>query len=131
MDNYIIFSIDNVTDTHTLAKFLRWIDTKRAMSELQSPCVPLVGMYQGKLEHSFMLTEHDFNKYVLPYAWVDNQECVMVVRTNIYGQMLACFRAVSAIWESESLPLRQVSAEEAMRSEGFTYRPDIGIDWVM
>ena len=131
MPNYVIFSIDNATDTHTQAKFLRFMDTKRVMSELQMPPVSLIGKYLGKLEHSFMCEEQDFLKYVLPYGWVDGQDCVMVVWTTKAGNMMAYFRGISSVYISPSAPLEQVSAEEAFKSDGFTYRPDLDIYWVV
>ncbi len=49
MSNYALFSIDNVTDTHTLAKFLRHFDTQVAMSRTKGYLVQCIGSYKGKL----------------------------------------------------------------------------------
>lgn len=78
--SYIIFSIDNVNDTHTLAKFLRHIDTQRAMGKMKGKMVHCIGMYDGMLEPSFLLTQEDF-QYAADY--VKGQESVLEVPSSV------------------------------------------------
>ena len=65
---YVIFSIDNVTDTHTLAKFLRHFDTQVALSKTKGYLMPCIGSYNGKLEQSFICRTEDYLDYVESYA---------------------------------------------------------------
>lgn len=76
---YTIFSVDNFTDLHTLAKFLRLVDTKHMMGEMNGTMKPLVGSYKGKLEYSFIMRTDDFFKHVANSGYVDKQECIMQV----------------------------------------------------
>lgn len=74
----VVFAIDNNTDTHTVAKFLRHVDTLRAMGKIK-PVVQCIGNWEGVLEVSYMMNLKDFDKYVVPYGSVEGQECVLIV----------------------------------------------------
>ncbi len=76
---YIIFSIDNIHDTHTLAKFLRHMDSKFALGYTRSKLTPCVGLYQGVLEYSFVCHEDDYCQFVVPYGATQNQESILAV----------------------------------------------------
>ncbi len=76
---YTIFSIDNFTVLHTLAKFLRLVDTKQMMGQMEGTMKPLVGSYKGKMEYSFIMRTDDFFKHVANSGYVDKQECIMQV----------------------------------------------------
>lgn len=55
----VIFSIDD-TSTRGLYKFYRFVDQQTAMGKFKDfPVVPLIGMYKGKPEHSFMVGLQD------------------------------------------------------------------------
>ena len=126
--DYVIFSIDNSTDLHTLAKFTRWIDTKRALTELKEEPWVLIGKWRGKLENSFLMRSQDFYKYVLPFEWVKNQEAIMKVSADkrMAAQIVSFDEEILAKGN-----LRQVSADSAFKSEGFTYCPKRNIYWVL
>lgn len=128
MLDYVVFSIDDAHNLHTLAKFTRWIDTKRALGEIQEEPLVLIGKWRGKLENSFLMRRDDFNKYVVPFDWVKNQKSIMRVSAgkrmeaqiiNSYGEILTKGH------------LRQVSAGSAFNAEGFTYCPKRNIYWVL
>lgn len=70
---YVLFSIDNWNDTHTLAKFLRHIDTQRASSLMKGQMQMLIGSYQGTPELSFIMLTEDFDEWVIGSGYVDNQ----------------------------------------------------------
>lgn len=123
----VVFSIDNVTDLHTLAKFLHYMDTKRATMSMKGNLIQCIGSYEGKLELSFLVTEEDYRKHVIPSGYIDNQESVMVVCEQTYS---AYFKSISSTWYSNPKRLREVSKKEAMQSEGWTYRPDLDVYWV-
>lgn len=120
--NYVLFSIDNVTDIHILAKFLRHFDTQRALMKTKGNLVQCIGMWKGKLEVSFLCREEDYEEFVKPLGFTNKQDCVILVS----GPKMECFIDDFFIGQME-----EVSKEEAFRSEGFTYRPDLDIYWVV
>ena len=71
----IIFAIDNDGDLHTNAKFLRHVDTKRAMNNMH-PMELCVGFYGGKIERSYMILAKDFHHV---FDYVKGQESVLRV----------------------------------------------------
>lgn len=124
--HYVIFSVEN--DLHTRAKFLRHIDTQRAMGYLKGNMVMCIGAYKGVLEDSFILCVEDFDKFVRNSGYLDNQESVLHVR----GMRMHCeFEyLVSGSKEGSGL-LVQVTAQEAFKSDGWTYRPDMNTYWII
>ena len=79
----VIFSIDNVSDLHTMATFTRFLDTKRAMGKLVGSVTLCVGSYKGKMEQSFMMDQVDFNKFIRGTYWIDDQESVLHVPGDV------------------------------------------------
>lgn len=78
---YVIFAIDNNTDVHTNAKFLRAIDTARVMGKmLGDTMVHAIGYWEGILEPSFILTRSDYMAHAK--GWAKDQECVLVVNDD-------------------------------------------------
>ena len=72
---YVIFAIDNNTDTHTVAKFMRHIDTKRALGAMKGRMVQAIGYWEGILEPSYIMrkddylaTAKDYGKRAVTYA---------------------------------------------------------------
>jgi len=124
--HYVIFSVEN--DLHTRAKFLRYIDTQRAMGYLKGNMVMCIGAYKGVLEDSFILCVEDFNNLVRGSSYLKGQESVLHVR----GMRMHCeFEyLVSGSKESSGL-LVQVTAQEAFKSDGWTYRPDMNTYWII
>ena len=124
---YVIFSIDNVTDTHTLAKFLRHFDTQVALSKTKGYLQSCIGSYNGKLEQSFICLRDDYLDYVEPYGAVRNQECVLWIDLD------DCYMCDPEMNEEPIFigELKEVSKKKAMKSEGWTYRPDMDVYWVV
>jgi hypothetical protein len=82
--NKVLFAIDGNTDTHRVAKFMRHIDTYRAMGKLQGSIVHCIGSwtYDGgwtHLEPSFLMDAKDYYEVVKPFGFTDNQVCVLEV----------------------------------------------------
>lgn len=127
--NYVIFSIDNAHELHAKAKFLRYVDTLRAMDKLQGNMVLAIGYYKGVLEPSFVMLEQDFDEFVRHRGFVDGQESVL----HVWDKRMFCELEYlnSTQLDEHSHRLYEVSAEEALTSEGFTYRPDLNKYWVM
>lgn len=118
---YTIFSIDNFTDLHTLAKFLRLVDEARAMDKMVGTVKPLIGSYEGKLEYSFIMRTDDFHTIVANSGYVANQESVMQVSecNQKYCQL------VYPDGETEYLGrLRETGDMLPEYDEDFSYRPD-------
>jgi hypothetical protein len=127
--NYVIFSIDNAHELHAKAKFLRYVDTLRAMDKLQGNMALAIGYYKGVLEPSFVMLEQDFDEFVRYRGFVDNQESVL----HVWDKRMFCELEYlnSTQLDENRCRLYEVSAEEAFTSEGFTYRPDLNKYWVM
>lgn len=74
----IIFAIDDDKNLHNVAKFLRHVDTQRAMGNIK-PVVQCIGSWRNYLEKSYMMDLVDYNEYVKPWGWAVQQECVLIV----------------------------------------------------
>jgi len=111
----VIFAIDNDNDTHTVAKFMRHVDTLRAMGKIDS-VVQLVGCYKGQLERSYMIRADQF-EHVRDY--IKGQESILRVPGDVRQP---CVLEYLVGGERVSLgPMRQVPASEALQAEAWTY----------
>ena len=123
--HYVIFSIDKAWDLHTKAKFLRYIDTQRALGELKGNMVLCIGSYKGVLEDSFILRADDFDRFVRPSHYVSGQESVLHVR----GKDMHCKLEIFYEGYVNLGRMVQMTKEEAYKQDGWTYRPDLNIYW--
>lgn len=73
----VIFSIDRVSDLHTLSKFTRYLDNLRAMEKLKGDVVQCIGRFNNEYELSWIVCRQDFDEHILGTDWVDNQECFL------------------------------------------------------
>ena len=78
---YTVFCIDNWEDLHTNAKFMRHLDTQRAMGKLKGNVVQAFGYYAGKIEPSFVMYTEDYEKFCTPFT--KGQESVLVVPESV------------------------------------------------
>jgi len=122
---YVIFSIDNVQDLHTLAKFTHFLDVGRALQNFKGSVVLAVGSYKGVMEQSFIMLKEDFDGYVRGSDWIKDQESILHVEDGnggrVYGEL-----EFLASEEREFLGVvREVPQDEAMQYDGWTYRPDL------
>jgi hypothetical protein len=125
---YVIFSIDNVHDLHTLTKFTRYVDTLRAMGYLKGDFKTLIGSYKGSLEYCFLCDRVDFDKHVLSYGYVDDQESFLSLSYTSNGRTAP--RALAKLWHNNSGDgeygfgeFKEATKSEAMDSDGWTYDP--------
>lgn len=125
--HYVIFSIDNVSDLHTKAKFLRYVDTLRAMNYLKGTMKLCIGSYNGILEDSFIIRKDDFEERIRSSGHIDNQESILHIRGK---DMLCEFEYLNGGFDRAGR-LVQVTASEAMTKSGWTYRPDLNIYWTL
>jgi hypothetical protein len=77
--NKICFAIDNNADVHTTAKFLRLMDTQRALNNMQGSMFQCIGAYNGELETSYIVNEKDFYDIVEPSGYVNTQDSVLEI----------------------------------------------------
>ena len=124
---YTIFSIDNVSDWHTVSKFMRHIDTLASMGKTKGNFIQCIGKWKDSLESSFLCLTEDFVAHVKPFGYVDKQECVMQVSGE--GRMRC-----QLVWADGSIEsighLHSYKSVEGLNAEGWTYRPDLGLYWV-
>lgn len=129
MAKYVIFSIDNVTDLHTLAKFTHHMDVQRAMGRMKGEMKMCVGSYKGVMEYSFILTEHDFVHYVADSDFIRDQESVLECEDGHYGEVYASLRYLEYGMRGgkpEHLGiLKSVDKDVALAQDAWTYRPDL------
>ena len=76
MSEYVIFSIDDLS-IHGQAKFLRHLDTLRAMSKLVGPPRACIGFYDNAMEPSWLLHLEDYLLHVKDKGYADGQESVL------------------------------------------------------
>ena len=122
MLNKIIFAIDNDTDVHVVAKFLRLIDTSRAMNTLQGAFVQCIGCYDGVLEVSYMMDERDYLRVVEKLGYTAKQECIMHVPGDVRQP---CTLEYSDVVASIG-PMREIDALTALGLTAWTYIPATG-----
>lgn len=88
MKNVVIFAIDNGHDLHQQAKFLRHLDTMRAMGKLSAMPKCCVGYWEGQLERSYILPIEDYRVYVAQHGFVDGQHSVVRVDDNVNADLM-------------------------------------------
>lgn len=74
----VVFAIDANTNVHAVAKFLRQVDTLRAMNKIK-PVVQCIGMWENVLEASYMMDKVDYDTHIAGNGYADRQECILVV----------------------------------------------------
>lgn len=79
----VIFAIDKSHDIHTQAKFLRHVDTLRAMGKLRGLFASCVGSYDGEIERSYMMLMSDFDEHIRKSGYVDEQESFLRVPGDV------------------------------------------------
>ena len=132
--NYVIFSIDDVHDLHTLAKFLHHMDVQRAMQRMAGDMKICVGSYKGVLEQSFIMTEDDFGAFIEGSIFIDQQESVLLVEDGHKGKTYASLHYLSGgVRDGEHVSLgvvKSVDKEVALEQDAWTYRPDLNTYWI-
>ena len=118
--NKVIFAIDGNATTYAVAKFMRHIDTARAMGTLKGPFVQCIGMYDGELEPSYMMDELDYLKLVAPMRFTKDQESILWVPGDTRQPCtLVCLTGYTSY--AVLGPMREVTALEAFGLTAWTY----------
>ena len=118
--SYVLFSIDNVDDTHTLAKFLRYFDTQVALGKTRGYLEHCIGSYEGSLELSFICTEDDYKNFVVTFGATTYQKSVISI------QGYECWSCSYDLLICEYMgTVRATTKKKALKSRGWTYRPNL------
>ena len=118
--DYVVFAIDNNKDTHAVAKFLRHMDTKRALGELKGNMVHCVGNWEGILEVSYILRRDDYLAHVLPMGFTQEQEAIMVAPMR--REQPASIMSHDLVDHLQELgPVRNIPAHEATPDVAWTF----------
>jgi hypothetical protein len=125
MANFVIFSIDSVTDVHTLAQFSHHLDVKRAMQKLKGNVVLAIGSYKGQLEQSFILLREDFDLVVRDSQWVKDQESILHLEDGAYGVVYGALEYLATGTTEHIGVLREIDRREVSAYDAWTYRPDL------
>jgi len=128
MLNKVCFAIDNPHDVHTVAKFMRYMDTKRVMGELTGSLIQCVGFWEGELEPSYIMNVVDYEKFVVPMNFTDNQDCVMYIPGDTRQSCTMKFRDEEQIYSLG--PLKRVKHEEVHKYFSYTYLLATKTYWV-
>jgi hypothetical protein len=131
MANYVIFSIDNVHDVHTLAQFSHHLDMKRAMQKLSGQVVLAIGSYKGVMEQSFILLRDDFDAVVRGSDWIKDQESILHVEDGMYGVVYGALEYLATGTTEHIGVMKEIDKREVSAYDAWTYRPDLNKYWIM
>lgn len=120
MLNKIIFAIDNNHDLRTVARFMRQMDTCRAMNILKGSFVSCIGMYKGVLEPSYMMDEKDFRDVVQKTHYLLKQESILHVPADT-RQPCTLEYLEDGVPDVTIESMREVSPALAMTLSSWTY----------
>lgn len=128
MSDYVIFSIDKADDLHQQAKFLRHIDTFRAMCQLTNGFRMCIGSYKGAMEPSYCMEKADFDRFVRHSSYVAGQESFLVV----YGSraILMYQSKDGEMGMAEELGDMVCAGKERPNADAWTYFLDTGDYWI-
>ena len=121
-EHLVIFSIDKAHDLHTMAKFLRWIDTQRALGKITYFKLA-IGFFEGKYESSFVCLEKDFKEYVQALGYVKDQKSFLYVPSK--GE---CFLRLQ---DGTEVMLGNLKSRIYPPRNAFTYLPEDNIYWTV
>lgn len=126
MLNKIIFAIDNDLTVHAVAKFMRHIDTARAVGTLKGSFIPCIGCYDGVMEASYMMDERDYRRLVEPLSFTADQDCIMHVPADTRQPCTLEFPT----GETQSIgSMREVQPHDALGLTAWTYVIETSTYW--
>lgn len=121
----VIFAIDNDANTHTVAKFMRHVDTLRAMGRIDTVNC-LIGCYKGRLERAYMMRADQFHEVS---EYVQGQETILRVPGDSRQPCVLEHLNQAGVHPEGVVvlgPMSEVSAIEALASEAWTYEQNSG-----
>ena len=114
----VIFAIDKSDEVHTQAKFLRHVDTLRAMGKLRGVFASCIGCYKGDMERSYMMLMSDFNEHIRRSGYVDKQESFLRIPGDVRQPCVLEYQDGQA---DVLGPMVSLHASEAHMFDGWTY----------
>jgi len=127
--DFVVFSIDNWHDIHTLAKFTRHVDTLRSMGKLEGNVKVLVGCYDDRPEISFICMKSDFNNHFKDTPYLRDQKTFLHVSEE---KQMPAYLADQEGNKVDSGRLSPVAGYVALGTHSsWSYRPDIDKFFVM
>lgn len=73
----VLFAIDDDKNLHSVAKFLRYVDTAKAMGKLIGTVQFAIGKWNGEYEQSYLMYAKDFDEHVRDSGYVNDQDCFL------------------------------------------------------
>jgi len=131
LHNKVVFAIDNSEDLHTQAKFLRFIDTLRAKSELTSEPVLGIGCWDGGLETIVSMDYNDYMEYVESIGFVEAQECVLVLNP-VNPRQIHRKQGTLVFSDGKKVSIGEwtkISEKDAKASKNYSYFPHDDSYW--
>jgi hypothetical protein len=107
------------------------VDDLKAVGKLQGDFVLSFGMWKGVMEQSFLMCEEDFYQYVWDSDWVEDQEAFLIVEVGPKGNQSAYLLDSDRASAEYMGELKEVSFKEAAKHDGWTYRPDLNLYWIV
>lgn len=123
--SYVAFAIDNNSDLHTVSKFTRFLDTKRAQGALCGGVEICTGYWEGFLETSYIMTEQDYMNHVVPSGYAREQACVLVIPSEVKQPCHLATATDLKFIEGVGV-MREVSKDVALTLGAWTYNPTTG-----
>ena len=118
--DHVIFAIDNNTDNHVVAKFMRHIDTSWYMGGMRGNMVQCIGNWEGVLEVSYIMRKEDYIKLVLPFGFTEGQEAVMIApRDQRQPASIVSYNLVEHM--AELGPIKTIEPHEATPDVAWTF----------
>jgi hypothetical protein len=117
-----IFEIDDDKNLHTVAKFLRHVDTLRAMGKI-NPVHQTIGSFEGKLSMSYMMDAKDLP---LVYDYIKEQDWILRVPGDT--RQPASLETPKGRHVTTLGPLRKVS--DPGKEPDWTYEPTTETYWI-
>lgn len=125
--SFTIFSIDFKNNPLRMNVFMNYLALcKRA--GMSGNVIPMIGSYKGQMEHSFICNRSDFDLFIRGTVYIRGQESVLHVASGNKMETHLEFLADGTLVALGSM--HEVSREQAMASDAWTYRPDMGVYWV-
>ena len=122
---YIVFAIDNNTDTHTVAKFLRHMDTAKAMGKMTGNMVHGVGYWEGILKPTYIVNRDDYKAHVAGSGYVDGQDGVLVAPHGTRQPAHVATADLSTVLTGLG-PIQEVPKEEVHSWDAWTFNMTSG-----
>jgi cobalamin-dependent methionine synthase I len=118
--SYIIFSVDNYQDLSEYQAVVRYLS--KVSMDMTGNFISCFGMYEHKIEPSYICREDDYEKFIKDKWFMDNQECVTRVLDDKH---MTAFLVYPDGTNEHIGKMVSVDYDTAATAIGWTYRPDM------